>query len=135
MKNWGGIKIGSLAKTAASASLNPTRTKHMNLWDKAFYGMEPTFLTTRRFKAKSKNKTPKRSGYEIEAFKKYIYLRILKRSGKKYASNWVNLVQEMYNGSIAQRFATLKIDSNNEGWTKKIKKMQSNTISINSRYE
>jgi len=135
MKNWGEIKIGTLADRAASASLNPTRTKYMNLWDEAFYGMEPTFKTTRKFRSKSKNKTPKRSGYEIETFKKYIYLRTLKRSGKKYASNWVNLVQEMYNGSIAQRFATLKIDSNNEGWTKKIKKMQSNTIIINSRYE
>ena len=65
---------------------------------------------------------------------KYIYLRLLKRGGKKGA-NWVNVVQEMYNNKIALKFATDKILKNFKGWTRKIYSMQRDVININSRYE
>ena len=133
-KNWDGLKIGSLAQIAAAASINPTKKKYMNLWDQAFFKMEPTFLSTRRFRYKSKNITPKKLGYEINLFRKYIYLRLLKRGGKKGA-NWVNVVQEMYNNKIALKFATDKILKNFKGWTRKIYSMQRDVININSRYE
>jgi len=109
----------------------------LNIWDVAFSSFQSTFqnINTRaNKKIINREKRKYGSGYDVVKFRKYIYDRLVKRSGNKYTSNWVNIVGEMYYTTIAMKLTRLKEKLFQSDWNKRVKKIQTDTLTQHYRY-
>ena len=109
----------------------------MNIWDVAFSSFQSTFQnvnTRANKKIINREKRKYGSGYDVVKFRKYIYDRLVKRSGNKYTSNWVNIVGEMYYTSIAMKLTRLKEKLFQSDWNTRVKRIQTDTSTQHHRY-
>ena len=133
---WNDNVIEKLALSPESSGWQYKKS-FLNIWDVAFSSFQSTFQnvnTRANKKIINREKRKYGSGYDVVKFRKYIYDRLVKRSGNKYTSNWVNIVGEMYYTSIAMKLTRLKEKLFQSDWNTRVKRIQTDTSTQHHRY-